>query len=217
MEDSRLPASKTFPVNLHSRHRSEAARPSPRSNAEERQPWPRRLFIDTAVEEQPQPQAQQAPSEKSSAKSEKSKHSTDKSHRYSKSRENNYRLPRAVNQIASAGGARNLLPNRSFQHRRHWSQQIGEERHRDKYRDRDKEREGDFGFLRPTNNHVHDSSRSRFGSRSPSAHNRSQSTAGSMAEDDSDSNRKLSLMKGADIKTMDDLKQAQKERERGEE
>ncbi|OKL58581.1 hypothetical protein UA08_06279 [Talaromyces atroroseus] len=206
-ESSRLSTSRTFPVNLHHRHRSEAARPTTNSTArsgatEERQPWPRRLFVDTSVEEQQQQQ--------------QAKHSGNKSHRYSKSRDYNHRLPRAVNQIASAGGARNLLPNRSFHHRQ-WSQQIGEDRNRFKDKYRDREGSTDFSFLRPTattTSHTHESSRSRCGSRSPSAQNRSNSRAGSLVTTD---DSRLSLTKGKEIKTMEDLNQAREERKKGEE
>lgn len=212
---SRLAAARTFPVSLHHRNRSEVVRPTNHSTArssatEERQPWPRRLFVDTSVDTEPQQQQQQQ-----QTPSDKSKHSGEKTHRYSKSRDHHHRLPRAVNQIASAGGARNLLPTRTF-HSRHSSLQTrGEDRNRDGI-------PSDLNFLKPiaaTASHGYDSSRSRLGSRSSSTHNNSRSRAESLvvAEEEGDLNAKLSLTKGKEIRTMEDLNQAKKEREKGEE
>lgn len=234
---SRLLTSRTFPVNIHNRHRSEVTRPSnqnytqnnnhnqneTRTGPEERQPWPRRLFVDTSDLEP------SSSNEKTSSKSNQinekdnssnNKNEPHKSHRYSKSRD--HRLPRAVNQIASAGGARNLLPNRSFH--RH-TQSHGHPY----FGGSDRETIPELSFLKPTNSSSakgEDPSRSsRFGSGSSSAarNNNGRSRATSLVategEDSEDVSRKLSLTtaRGREIRTVEDLELARREREKGEE
>lgn len=233
---SRLTTSRTFPVNLHHRQRSEAARPTNQTTArngatEERQPWPRRLFVDTSdLEQSSSTEKVNGNNDANNHSDHKTKEGHGKSHRYSKSRD--HRLPRAVNQIASAGGARNLLPTRSFHrngqgHSHSHSHGHGLSSGGEKSRDHtnNNSREGvsastiDFGLLKPSH---HESGRSsRFGSRSSSAHRNSGSRSASLMarEEDSELNRKLSLSssRGRDIRTMEDVSQLKGEREKGEE
>lgn len=230
---SRLSTSRTFPVNIHHRHRSEVTRASnnnqiqnnndqTRNGPEERQPWPRRLFVDTSDLEPSSSNEKTTKSNKNQNNdNDNNKKENLKSHRHSKSRD--HRLPRAVNQIASAGGARNLLPNRSF-HRHTQS-------HGHPYFGVGGEREiiPEISFLKPSSSSREDPSRSsRFGSRSSSAHrNANNANSGSRGtslvvteeEDSEDVSRKLSLTtaRGKDIKTAEDLGLARRERERGEE
>jgi hypothetical protein len=168
---SRLSSTWTFPSQLHHRHRHEGrqAHPARNGHPEERQHWPRRLFIDTS----------DLDSDKSRSK-----------HRHSKSRDG--RLPRTMNQIASAGGARSLLPGKSFS--------------------REKEREGDSNLLKPSA--TNESSRSQWGSR-PSSLLSTGSRKGSLEQNDL--NEKLSLTKRKEIKTMEDLEKERQKRNKGEE
>jgi hypothetical protein len=142
-----------------------------------------------------------------------SKSENHKPHRYSKSRD--HRLPRAVNQIASAGGARNLLPNRSFH--RH-TQSYGHA-----YFGGDREGIPEPSFLKPISNTSQDPSRSRFGSRSSSAQRNGESGTTSLVvteEEDSEAPSKrfsLTTIRGREIKTAEDLGLARQEREKGEE
>ncbi|GAM37378.1 hypothetical protein TCE0_023f07252 [Talaromyces pinophilus] len=246
---SRLSTSRTFPVNIHHRHRSEATRPSNHNQTlnnnnnnnqtrngatEERQPWPRRLFVDTSdLEPSSSNEKATATNNNNNKNDEKDSNikNEHKSHRYSKSRD--HRLPRAVNQIASAGGARNLLPNRSFH--RH-TQSHGQNHHGNPYfgvggdnnNNNNRETTPELSLLKPTSSSREDPSRSsRFGSRSSSAQrnygNGGRSRATSLVvteeEDGGDESRKLSLTtaRGREIKTVEDLALARKERERGEE
>jgi hypothetical protein len=99
-----------------------------------------------------------------------------------------------MNQIASAGGARNLLPSRTL-------------------RGHEKDHDGDR-LLKPTR--THESSKSPLSSRSTSAHNASRTT--SLAVDDNNEpNSKLNLVRRNEIKNMDDLKKEKRKREAGEE
>ncbi|CRG89899.1 hypothetical protein PISL3812_06938 [Talaromyces islandicus] len=183
---SRLSSAKTFPVHLHHRHRSES-RPS---TPGERQHWSRRLFIDTSDLEPDKARAVE-----NNHNGYHGHHNGGK-HRHSKSRD--HRIPRAVNQIASAGGARNLLPSRTF--------------HRG-----DKEKEaGDDNLLKPAA--TLDSSRSVQSSRSTSTHN-AESRQGSLAATggSGDLSKKLALANLRDVKTMEDLDEVKRRREKGEE
>ncbi|EED15945.1 conserved hypothetical protein [Talaromyces stipitatus ATCC 10500] len=209
---SRLPTSRTFPVNIHHRHhRSEVTRPSDytqtsqdqtRNGTEERQPWTRRLFVDTSDLE---------PSSSNEKTSNKNGEGHAKSHKYSKSKD--HRLPRAVNQIASAGGARNLLPNRPSFHRH--TQSHG-------YPYLGGDRDAEYSFLKPIPSNQ-DSSRPIFRSRSSSVQRNGGSQAASFVvteeEDNEAMNRRLSLTttRGREIKTAEDLSLARHEREKGEE
>lgn len=184
---SRLSSAKTFPVHLHHRHRSESRQTrdtSAQGNAPgERQHWSRRLFIDTSDLEP----------EKSRAVENNTGHQHGGKYRHSKSRD--HRIPRAVNQIASAGGARNLLPSRTF--------------HRG---DKDKDA-GDDNLLKPAA--TVDSSRSAQSSRSTSTHN-AESRQGSLTAS-VDLSKKLALANLREVKTMEDLDEVKRRREKGEE
>uniref|UniRef100_A0A093V5P9 Uncharacterized protein n=1 Tax=Talaromyces marneffei PM1 TaxID=1077442 RepID=A0A093V5P9_TALMA len=219
----RLSTSRTFPVNIHHRHRSEVTRPSNHNQSqsqnqsqtrngapEERQPWPRRLFVDTSDLEPASSNEKTANNNNSNDNSNSSRKSENqKSHRYSKSRD--HRLPRAVNQIASAGGARNLLPSRSFH--RH-TQSHGHPY----FGGGGSYREGlpELSFLKPT-------ATKEDPSRSSSAQRNSGSRGTSLVvteEGDSEAaSQRLSLttMVGKEIKTAEDLSLARQEREKGEE
>ncbi|KAH8689203.1 hypothetical protein BGW36DRAFT_275902, partial [Talaromyces proteolyticus] len=183
---SRLSSSKSFPVHLHHRNRSDVRPPNDTATpaTTERQHWSRRLFIDT--------------SDLESDKSRGGDNTTSNGkQRHSKPRDH-HRIPRAVNQIASAGGARNLLPTRSFH----------------KAGDRDREA-ADGNLLKPSL--THDSSRSLQSSRSTSAHNADADSRKGSLSLASDLNRKLGWTTLRDIKTMDDLEEVRRTREKGEE
>jgi hypothetical protein len=105
-----------------------------------------------------------------------------------------------MNQIASAGGARNLLPSRTFNR--------GQEKDGDNGA-------GDGGLLKPTN--AHESSRSPLNSRSASVHNSGSRKGSLVVDDNNDQNTKLSLIKRKEIKTIEDLEKEKRKREKGEE
>lgn len=172
---SRLSSTMSFPTQLHHRQGSET-RPNNHATRngqpEERQHWPRRLFIET-----------------SDLDSDKSRN---RQHKHSKSRD--HRIPRTMNQIASAGGsARNLLPSRSF-------------------KGHEKDQDGDR-LLKPTR--THESSKSPLSSRSTSAHNTSRN-ASLTVDETNDLDSPLSLLRRKEIKTMDDLEKERRKREAGE-
>ncbi|KAL1965307.1 hypothetical protein VTN77DRAFT_5909 [Rasamsonia byssochlamydoides] len=161
--------------HLHHRHRHEGRQAHATRNGqpEERQHWPRRLFIDTSDLDSYKPRSK---------------------HRHSKSRDG--RLPRTMNQLASAGGARSLLPSKTF--------------------GREKDREGDSGLLKPLKpSSTHESARSQWSSR-PSSVLSTGSRKGSLVEEN-DLNEKLGLIRRKEIKTMEDLEKERQKREKGEE
>jgi hypothetical protein len=105
-----------------------------------------------------------------------------------------------VNQIASAGGARNLLPSRTF--------------HRG---DKEKSDNGDDNFLKPAVT-LDSSLRSTQSSRSTSAHNAESRQSSLAATGGSvDLSKKLALANLREVKTMDDLEKVKRRREKGEE
>lgn len=190
-DSSRLSSAKTFPANLHHRHRSESRQTrdtsAQGSAPAERQHWSRRLFIDTSDLEP----ERSKPVENNIVNNS----NNERKHRHSKSRDH-HRIPRAVNQIASAGGARNLLPSRTF------------------HRGDNKEKpDADDNLLKPAA--TLDSSRSAQSSRSTSAHNvesRQSSLAATV-----DLSKKLALANLREVKTMEDLEEVKRRREKGEE
>lgn len=158
--------------NLHHRHRHDGRQTHATRNghAEERQHWPRRLFIDTSDLDSDKPRSK---------------------HKHSKSRDG--RLPRTMNQLASAGGARSLLPSKTF--------------------GREKDKDGDNGLLKPST--TNESSRSQWSSR-PSSVLSTGSRKGSFVEEN-DLNERLGLIRRKEVKTMEDLEKERQKRERAEE
>lgn len=167
---SRLSNARTFPSHLHHRHRHDRRQTHATRNGhpEERQHWPRRLFIDTSDLDSDKPRSK---------------------HKHSKSRDG--RLPRTMNQLASAGGA--LLPSKTF--------------------GREKDKEGDSGLLKPSA--TNESSRSQWSSR-PSSVLSTGSRRGSFVEDN-DLNERLGLIRRKEIKRMEDLEKERQKREKAEE